>query len=438
MVTTRRGTKLVEQPPTPRKAAAKKKEGEANTVAESAASAPAAAKDNSDDDDDLELVHLMVLFRHGDRSPITTQVGEHLVMDEKEKELWASKLPSDEHIDTLSKGAKVTGMETHLPPPKAPRDGGVFPNGQLTIRGLEQMEAKGKGLREHYTAFLTDIHERDVFIRSTNVRRTIRSCLSLLHGAFPELIGDDRLHIRINHDVTLEPTFTQADYGTLLARYKEPARQGSLPPLPATVGCTTSLDADIRKVIGIPDDKSICYTSLREVLVCRNAHDVPFPAGMDKAMYNKLVDYNTWEFHTLFGDATDCYNGFYKGVDEVFALLHGVTTAGRTQKVSLLAVHDSTLIALWNAMRLDSGVVFPVYAALTAIELYKSKSSGRWFVKVKIDHAPVHFKDHKHSLTTPFAHLEKIVHVFLKKAEKRVADEDAAVDPVPKKAKTTE
>ncbi|CAK4848206.1 unnamed protein product [Aphanomyces euteiches] len=421
MVTTRRGTSIESTPTatTPRKA-----KKQAPTVSQPVK------------EEDLTLKHVLVLFRHGDRSPITTQVGQHLVMDAAEKELWASKLPTDEHIEKLSKGAKVTGMEPHLPPPKAPRDGGVFPNGQLTVRGLEQLEAKGKALREHYSTFLNGIHESDVYIRSTNVRRTIRSCLSLLHGAFPELVGDDRLHIRINTDVTLEPSYTQADYQRLLARYKDPNHpRDNLPPLPDSVGCTKTLDEQIRKVIGIPEDESICYTSLREVLVCRNAHDVPFPEGMDREMCQKLVDYNTWEFHALFGDDEDCYNSFQKGVDEIFTRLHGHTTGTFHQKANLMACHDSTLIALWNAMKLEAGIVFPVYGALTAIELYQDKA-GAWFLQVKVDHEPIHFKGHKHALLTPFDHLEKIVHAFLKKEAKRAADEEHE-GHVAKKAKVT-
>ncbi|RHY45428.1 hypothetical protein DYB30_004951 [Aphanomyces astaci] len=436
MVTTRRGNGVDVDPATALEAAKSPRAVKSPKAAKSpklATSPHGEKQQRKQNPSDLVLKHVLVLFRHGDRSPITTQVGQHLVMDAAEKELWASKLPSDEHIEKLSKGAKVTGMEPHLPPPKAPRDGGTFPNGQLTVRGLQQMEAKGEGLRAHYSDFLADIHEKDVYIRSTNVRRTIRSCLALLHGCFPELVGNDRLHIRINTDVTLEPSFTQADYGRLLARYKDPSHvaTATLPPLPDTIGCTQSLDKDIRKVIGIHDDQPICYTSLREVLVCRHAHDVPFPSGMDRAMYNKLVDYNTWEFHALFGDAADCYDGFQKGVAEIFHLLHAVTQGQHAPRASLMAVHDSTLIALWNAMQLDVGIVFPTYAALTAIELYQHNTTKEWVVEVQVDHSPVHFRNHKHAIRAPFAHVEAIVHAFLKKekaTKKRSVEEDGDVE----------
>ncbi len=65
---------------------------------------------------------------------------------------------------------------------------------------------------------------------------------------------------------------------------------------------------------------------VREVLVCREAHGLPFPHGLTRDIFHKIVDYNTWEFHTLFGDPVDCYNGFNRGVKEVFELLHAVTT----------------------------------------------------------------------------------------------------------------
>ncbi|OQR87368.1 histidine acid phosphatase [Achlya hypogyna] len=367
--------------------------------------------------EDLELVHVMMLFRHGDRSPITTKVGEHLVMDEAEKEFWISKLPTDDTIAKLGKIAKVTGMETHLPPPKDPRDGGVYPNGQLTQWGLDQMEAKGRKLRGHYAAFLDGIDAGDVYIRSTNVRRTIRSCQSLLHGLLPEFVpaetdAEPKLHIRTATVVSLEPTFTQAEYGSRLARYKDKALAASLPPLPSHLGDMDAVDAQVRAAIGIAPDDHICYTSLREVLVCRNAHKVPFPNAMPQEVYDKIVDYNTWEFHTLFGNAAECHEGFSRGIREIADLLHSVVHGNKAPKLTLLAVHDSSLIAFWNAFQLVVGNVFPLYAAATVVEVYKKPGTAEFFVQIKLDgDNALCFRGTKAPLV-PFARIESIVAEF--------------------------
>jgi hypothetical protein len=215
---------------------------------------------------ELELVHVMLLFRHGDRSPITTKVGKHLVMDDAEKDFWAAMLPNEEKINKLGRVAKVVGMEKHLPPPVAPRDAGVFPNGQLTLRGIEEMEEKGYRMRKYYAEFLSNLTLENIYIRSTNVRRTIRSCQSLLHGLLPEFIPESperepQLHIHTTDVVSLEPSFTQADYKMLMARYKDTTTRKQLPSLPESVGCTTTLEEHVRKAIGIADDDSVCYTS---------------------------------------------------------------------------------------------------------------------------------------------------------------------------------
>ncbi|KDO20317.1 hypothetical protein SPRG_14452 [Saprolegnia parasitica CBS 223.65] len=429
MVTTRSGRSPVAAAKSPAKATTPRKK-----ATKKAATTSAAAKG-----DELELVHVMLLFRHGDRSPITTQVGEHLIMDAAEKELWISKLPTDDTIARLGRIAKVVGMETHLPPPKDPRDGGVYPNGQLTQWGLDQMEAKGRKMREQYARFLAAITPTDVYIRSTNVRRTIRSCQSLLHGLLPEFIPtseDDaaKLFIRTAQVVSLEPTYTQAEYGTLLARFKDPAFASTLAPIPSHIGDTAALDDDVRRIIGIAPSDHICYTSLREVLVCRNAHNVPFPNEMPKDIYDKIVDYNTWEFHALFGDAGDCYRGFSRGMREVADLLRAVTReATKTHKLTLLAVHDSSLIAFWNALTLAVGNVFPLYAATTAVEIYKKPSTNELFVQINLDgDRVVPFTGHETTPMVPLAHLEATLAAFLAQGD----DEKSTDAPAAKKAKT--
>ncbi|OQS00490.1 histidine acid phosphatase, partial [Thraustotheca clavata] len=365
--------------------------------------------------DDLELVHVIMLFRHGDRSPITPQVGKHLVMDDAEIKLWESKLPSQEKIESLGRIAKVVGMETHLPPPKDPRDGGEHPRGQLTQWGLDQMEEKGKKMREHYANFFKGISADDIYIRSTNVRRTIRSCQSLLHGLLPEFIPEEeepKLHIRTANIVSLEPTFTQAEYGTMLARYKDKSIAHTLPPIPEHIGDTEDLDKQIRDVIGIDEDSHICYTSLREVLVCRNAHDVPFPNNMSKELYNRIVDYNTWEFHTLFGNPKDCHKGFNRGIREIAELIQRVIKESKHHKLTLLAVHDSTLIAFWNAFQLIIGNVFPQYSSTTVVEIYKKPSTNEFYVQVNFDgERMIPFKGQDGTMTS-YSHVEKVIDEF--------------------------
>ncbi|GLD95967.1 hypothetical protein PINS_up004645 [Pythium insidiosum] len=155
------------------------------------------------DQDGHELVHLLVMFRHGDRSPISRRVGRHIAMSADELQFWVSRLASLEEIQTLNRGTHVVSAPTSSSSPSptdapqrppSPRHGGKWPCGQLTSKGVAEMTANGQRLRARYAAFVDAIErpERDVYVHSTNIRRTIRSAQSVLLGMFPQLFGGER------------------------------------------------------------------------------------------------------------------------------------------------------------------------------------------------------------------------------------------------------
>jgi hypothetical protein len=150
------------------------------------------------DEKDLELLHVLVLFRHGDRSPISRRVSQKLTVTPSETNFWVSRLAELSVVDALNSGTQVAqhhdgecsdncfGPQAELPPP--PQQGGRWPCGQLTAKGVDMMRVKGQQLRDHYSTLLGDVVDpvRQVHVQSTNIRRTIRSAQSLLAGLFPE------------------------------------------------------------------------------------------------------------------------------------------------------------------------------------------------------------------------------------------------------------
>lgn len=58
--------------------------------------------------------------------------------------------------------------------------------GQLTIRGIEEQYHLGQYIRERYRSLLNDTYIRsEIFVRSTDVDRTLMSCQSNLAGLYP-------------------------------------------------------------------------------------------------------------------------------------------------------------------------------------------------------------------------------------------------------------
>ena len=98
----------------------------------SAAAALAAA------DGSMQLRHLQVVHRHGDRTPVTPLA---------DKEYWAGVIPSQAELDRLAVGTAVVRTDTTNAPHPAAGDG-VF--GTLSLRGVEMMREGGVRLREQY------------------------------------------------------------------------------------------------------------------------------------------------------------------------------------------------------------------------------------------------------------------------------------------------
>lgn len=178
---------------------------------------------------ELELAHVLVLFRHGDRSPITRTVGAHLRMDATETQFWITRLADLDDIATLNRGTRVVNAQCPSDPPLSPRHGGRWPCGQLTAKGVVGMRAKGAALRAKYAAFLDKLDPmQDVYVESTNIRRTIRSAQSVLSGMFPSYFversnnnnnssddDDQAFIIRADDHNRIAPTHSYEIYGDL-------------------------------------------------------------------------------------------------------------------------------------------------------------------------------------------------------------------------------
>lgn len=172
----------------------------------------------------LVLQHVVVLHRHGDRSPVFESSGANLRVGPVEKQFWTEQLAAADQLAELSKMGVVVGPTPDQQPAAAPRHGGVFPGGNVTKRGLARMQRVGEKLRERYGDFIDPSWSNDqVFVESTNFFRTIQSCQSLLAGLFPPSAAPDRapFFIRTNEFDSLSPSHPMDVYDNLEARLEK-------------------------------------------------------------------------------------------------------------------------------------------------------------------------------------------------------------------------
>ncbi|EQC40636.1 hypothetical protein SDRG_01717 [Saprolegnia diclina VS20] len=359
---------------------------------------------------DLELRHVLVAFRHGDRSPILPTLGTAINMDDAERDYWGARLATPDQIQVLDATARRAGLMKGEPAPTlAPLIGGAWPNGYLTARGVDQMIGKGRGLRERYRAFLPSPTVDDVYVRSTNVVRTIQSGQSVLHGMFPELYDAVKGPA---FEIHLHPTCPLSlghhmDYHHLSTKLKARRHESPIKDIDA-------LEKEVHALVGLADGEDVQWSFLREILVCREAHGFPFPPGMSLDVVQQSILHNAWEWHAHLSDHSFLAKAFGRGVHEAYSYLADAVQGTSRHKLTLLSAHDDTLCGLLHAFELHRPNVpflVPEYGSILTFELHRSKSTGDWFVKANFDGNDVCFGG-VDDVLCPLRHIEAVVATF--------------------------
>lgn len=138
---------------------------------------------------DLKLVHVVVVHRHGDRTPISQKAPSY-IQGLEETAFWEGTVPA---LDTIE---QVGALNVDATGTFKLRDL-KFPNGHLTHVGASGMRAVGEALRQSYVTdlnFLPATLPADsshvVRVRSTRYPRTFQSVQNLLSALYPHAQRD--------------------------------------------------------------------------------------------------------------------------------------------------------------------------------------------------------------------------------------------------------
>jgi lysophosphatidic acid phosphatase type 6 len=370
----------------------------------------------------IVLQHVLVFHRHGDRTPVLPHIGGNLQWTEEEQSFWTSRIATEEQLSELQKANKVVGTHPLEPPHGPPSHGGIFPCGQLTQKGVEEMKKKGKQLKNRYGHLLQEENPQQIYIQSTNIRRTIQSVQCLLHGMFGEELLDSKnmYHIHTNPENKLAPRHPIRIFHDLesvvyqdLDQYEEKQK-------------IQTLGHHLRQVLDLPKDKNVPWTSIRDMLTCRRAHDLAFPEGITNEMFDIIHAYDAWLWHRVYdkNKRSFCFDSFQNGVQEVYQHLKSrMEQETSSIPFSFFSAHDNSLVALMNALELQVGNRVPEYGTMLIFEVYQDIiNTHQKYIRVLYD-IPVEeekeeelfFNGYEHSSLCSFEHFEKIVHQFLQK-----------------------
>ncbi|XP_036964669.1 lysophosphatidic acid phosphatase type 6 [Acanthopagrus latus] len=327
-----------------------------------------------------ELKLVQVLFRHGARTPLKS------IPDVMEVQ-WVPTLlepPPHTHINYV-----VTDLEGGPKPPAPVEDsyrknvltGGTFP-GQLTTVGMQQLYELGKRLRGKYiedSHFLNSTFSpAEVYVRSTNIVRTIESAKCLVAGLFQQKQKEivPILTTEAESEI-LYPNYHGCKMLKILGSHRW-AESSTLPDIAADL-------QSIQSALGIAAHQHVDFILIRDDMVARETHGLPCPAVLD-----------TWR-NTVEQRAVDMICHVYEPSKRenlqlcVGPLLHTLlsnidkklegTSSEPNRKLFLYSAHDTTLIPCLMAFGVFD-MRWPPYAADITLELHQHRQTKEAFVKV--------------------------------------------------------
>jgi len=353
----------------------------------------------------FKTVQVHVIHRHGDRTPITPL---------KNETFWQSALPKSEILSKIAENTKLIREEGKEDKHIAKGRG---PFGQLSQLGLLQMVQLGSKLREELNVDDLDDHHIDedghvhlhkgrlftpdvpldpkrIKVVSTDFPRTIHSVQGLLVGLFPE--GDiDHIHeIDVRHTSILIPdpqprqSKEQEELEKLLAarpHLQEREKKMKELAVKTTQALQHALADDAHDIsFGIGEEKGeisaetklkpLPWTQLAEITKCLQVRDL-LPPDITQEDQEAFASHAAWKWFENLRHPRLSYLAMNKMVTQIVDNMDRKQSDGTQEDDHLLHIysgHDSTLIGLLCAFRLEQPTKWPEYGSYLKIELIEA------------------------------------------------------------------
>ncbi|KAJ3415610.1 hypothetical protein HDV05_004486 [Chytridiales sp. JEL 0842] len=387
----------------------------------------------------LKLKQVVLVHRHGERSPIYTDVNKYLP-----KDAWhqCSLKPFIHALHSVLEPEKAPSVPISNPPKIAQiriiqgdsLDQGLFTEtsrkqltlsdteclpGQLTDIGKFTMkEEVGKKLRELYVDKLkflpehlnADFNHRELYVRSSGYVRTIESAQYVLAGLFPldkrepGDASDIAIHIKATENmfpgVEKCPKLSQLmdQFEKATAKLTEPLvaslnyrLESKFPLAPTKVVETTG---------AVPSSFDLGHIHrLYDAMACLKGAGLELPKGVTNTVVEDLQEVVTtqfWDFFASTKEATRLSIGRFLG-DLVETMSHSVEGKEGAPKFALFSGHDTTVGPLLGVFGLFKGKLrrYPPFAAHITFEVFEDSTKKYWFkgldhyVRMKYNGEPV-------------------------------------------------
>lgn len=341
----------------------------------------------------LELEHVHIVARHGDRSPITSYVlGSPIFYDcglveDAHNSTW-SRLRDFPPLQALRGAEEASSINLALYPGCNSRQCGV---GKLTAVGFYQHRALGQQMHRKYATVLGNftgqwIADR-IFIQSTDTSRTIQSAAAFMLGFLPD---ERRLRRKVTIHVSpgtslkapppgIEPVFKPCKH-FLSFLQSEQTKSGYLKIEKTQYHPLLEKFSRMFRLHDVQNKPII--TQLFDSVATRGCHtrDSPLPCYntqcLDYDFANKLFEFSDWTFSNFCANDGSMVSMLPFLRHSLLGLMEAVVRGEKESKKFVLSLsHDTFMTCLLFALGVKVDGWIP-YASRITFELWRVKSSS--------------------------------------------------------------
>uniref|UniRef100_A0A9J7Z567 Lysosomal acid phosphatase n=1 Tax=Cyprinus carpio carpio TaxID=630221 RepID=A0A9J7Z567_CYPCA len=253
--------------------------------------------------------------------------------------------------------------------------------GQLSQEGMKQHFELGQFLKKRYTGFLSEDYDRhEIFIRSTDVDRTLMSAEANLAGMFPPNGSEE-----FNPDLKWQPIpvhTVPVDKEKLLSfpledcpRYTQLMNETEKTDIFLNMTETYKM---VRNKTGLEKANIETIWSFYDTLFCEAKHGMRPPDWVTPSVMETLKMLKNFGFQILFGIYKRKEKCRLQGgllLDQIIKNLSNAAAPDSKQEVKMMvySAHDTTVVALQEALNVFNGLQ-PPYASCHLIELHQEEN----------------------------------------------------------------
>jgi len=327
----------------------------------------------------LQLEQVIVHFRHGDRTPVH-------IFPFSSDEAWDCTLnhltlPSMSHEDVEQ--IQRLFRKTYLPGRQVLKGNCNF--GQLTSKGLEQHLRLGDSFRslyvDQYGLLDPELNVSQIWVRSSDVPRTLDSTMAQLTGLFPPSANGDFDVDLIN--INTMDTETENMWANFLFCPRLIEIEQSVFNSSEWIAEQAKILPFQQKLQSILNISSISdWSSLLDVMESTRCHGFPLPNGITDDIADQINEIASWQAAYLWDN--DEYGKLGSGLflKEIFDRMDDrVNNNIATPNYFMYGGHDTTVGPLAATLGIFDGV-WPPYRSHIEFELW-SDAASNFYVQLK-------------------------------------------------------